>query len=114
MNKGICEMQSKQKILYFTPVGCVEYLIGSFVKVKSIPVIVWWSELTLPGVSYYYFPITGYTFCCNIKHKPSYSYEKKHRHRSDKYADDRGHRDFDDLLEREKYRIKKEKRREGR
>lgn len=42
----------------------------------------------------------------------SRSRERKHRHRGDRY-EERGHKDFADLLEREKHRIKKEKKREG-
>ncbi|XP_069942647.1 pre-mRNA-splicing factor 38B isoform X2 [Cherax quadricarinatus] len=47
------------------------------------------------------------------KRSRSRSRDKKHRHRSDRYVDDRNPRDFADLLEREKYRIKKEKKKEG-
>ncbi|XP_063615250.1 pre-mRNA-splicing factor 38B-like isoform X2 [Penaeus indicus] len=43
----------------------------------------------------------------------SRSHDRKHRHHHDRYAEDRGHRDFADLLEREKHRIKKEKKTDG-
>ncbi|KAG7177102.1 pre-mRNA-splicing factor 38B-like [Homarus americanus] len=47
------------------------------------------------------------------KKSRSRSRDKKHRHRGDRYMEEKNHRDFDDLLEREKYRIKKEKKKEG-
>ncbi|XP_068232802.1 pre-mRNA-splicing factor 38B-like isoform X2 [Palaemon carinicauda] len=42
----------------------------------------------------------------------SRSRERKHRHHGDRHVDDRAHRDFADLLEREKHRIKKERKRD--
>ncbi|XP_066942793.1 pre-mRNA-splicing factor 38B-like isoform X1 [Macrobrachium rosenbergii] len=46
------------------------------------------------------------------KKSRSRSRERKHRHHGDRHIDDRGHRDFADLLEREKHRIKKERKRD--
>ncbi|XP_064100070.1 pre-mRNA-splicing factor 38B-like [Macrobrachium nipponense] len=46
------------------------------------------------------------------KKSRSRSRERKHRHHGDRHIDDRSHRDFADLLEREKHRIKKERKRD--
>ncbi|XP_047487428.1 pre-mRNA-splicing factor 38B-like isoform X2 [Penaeus chinensis] len=47
------------------------------------------------------------------KRSRSRSHDRKHRHHHERYAEERGHRDFADLLEREKHRIKKEKKTDG-